>query len=82
MLLTIVVIRVGVIPAVYLTEFASRTSMLPRFIRGAVNYLAGVPSIVFGLFGVGFFIRFFGGGLDELSGAAEPRWGTWLEPEL
>lgn len=74
-LMTLFVIPVGVITAVYLTEYASRTSLLTRFIRGAVNNLAGVPSIVFGLFGVGFFISFIGGGLDELTAAPEPHWG-------
>jgi phosphate transport system permease protein len=75
MLMTLFVIPIGVITAIYLTEYASRTSALTRFIRGAVNNLAGVPSIVFGLFGVGFFISFIGGGIDELSGSPEPRWG-------
>lgn len=74
-LMTLFVIPVGVITAVYLTEYASRTSLFTRLIRGAVNNLAGVPSIVFGLFGVGFFISFIGGGLDSLSGSPEPRWG-------
>ncbi len=75
LIMTAFVIPVGVITAVYLTEYAQTTSPLTRFIRSAVNNLAGVPSIVFGLFGVGFFISFIGHGLDSLSGATEPRWG-------
>lgn len=75
MIMTAFVIPIGVTTAVYLTEYAQTTSPLTRFIRSAVNNLAGVPSIVFGLFGVGFFISFIGHGLDSLSGAAEPRWG-------
>lgn len=75
MLMTLFVIPVGVTTAIYLTEYAQNTSLLTRFIRAAVNNLAGVPSIVFGLFGVGFFISFLGGGLDTLSGSAEPHWG-------
>lgn len=74
-LMTIFVIPVGVTTAVYLTEYAHTTSPLTRFIRSAVNNLAGVPSIVFGLFGVGFFISFIGGGIDSISGTGEPHWG-------
>ncbi len=76
-LMTLFVIPVGVITAVYLTEYAHHASWLTRFIRAAVNNLAGVPSIVFGLFGLGFFINFLGGSLDAVlrPGAAEPLWG-------
>ena len=76
-LMTIFVIPIGVITAVYLTEYAHNTSSITRVIRAAVNNLAGVPSIVFGLFGLGFFINFAGGSLDALfrPGAAEPLWG-------
>ncbi len=58
--MTIFVIPVGVITAIYLTEYAPNTSLVTRVIRAAVNNLAGVPSIVFGLFGLGFFINFIG----------------------
>ncbi len=75
MLMTIFVIPIGVVTAVYLHEYAPPRSFLTRFIRLAVFNLAGVPSIVFGLFGVGFFISFIGHGLDSLSSAGEPRWG-------
>lgn len=74
-LMTLFVIPIGVVTAVYLTEYAQSASPLTRFIRGAVNNLAGVPSIVFGLFGVGFFISFVGGNLDTLFQSAEPHWG-------
>ena len=51
-------------------------SWLARLIRIAINNLAGVPSIVFGLFGLGFFIAFVGGGLDSLFYPDEgPVWG-------
>lgn len=76
-LMTLFVMPVGVITAVYLTEYSSESSWTTRVIRGAVNNLAGVPSIVFGLFGLGFFIGFVGGAMDELfrpEGDA-PRWG-------
>ena len=76
-LMTLFVIPVGVITAIYLTEYARTSSPLTRIIRGAVNNLAGVPSIVFGLFGLGFFISFVGGNLDALfrPANAEPLWG-------
>jgi phosphate transport system permease protein len=74
-LMTLFVIPIGVTTAVYLTEYAANNSLLTRFIRGAVNNLAGVPSIVFGLFGVGFFINFIGGQLDEWSASPAPHWG-------
>ena len=62
----ICVMPVGVITAIYLTEYARAGSIITRVIRGAINNLAGVPSIVFGLFGLGFFIQFVGGGMDNL----------------
>ena len=75
--MTIFVIPIGVITAIYLTEYAKRTSITTRFIRGAVNNLAGVPSIVFGLFGLGFFISFVGGNLDKLFAPEGERvWGN------
>ncbi len=73
--MTIFVLPVGVITAIYLTEYAPRTSALTRIIRVAVNNLAGVPSIVFGLFGLGFFITFVGRGLDNLLRNPAPVWG-------
>lgn len=73
LLMTLVVVPIGVITAVYLTEYAHSTAFTTRIIRGAVNNLAGVPSIVFGLFGLGFFISFIGGAMD--AGATEPHWG-------
>lgn len=75
-LMTIFVVPIGVITAIYLTEYASNSSPVTRFIRGAVNNLAGVPSIVFGLFGLGFFINFVGKNMDRmLTSGAEPLWG-------
>jgi len=74
-LMTLGVVPVGVITAVYLTEYARPLSPITRIIRGAINNLAGVPSIVFGLFGLGFFVQFVGGGLDNMfySGALHYR---------
>jgi phosphate transport system permease protein len=76
LLMTIFVLPVGVVTALYLSEYAPKFSLATRAIRGAINNLAGVPSIVFGLFGLGFFINFVGRNLDALlhSGNAEKVW--------
>lgn len=73
--MTIIVIPVGVITAIYLTEYAPNTSSVTRILRAAVSNLAGVPSIVFGLFGLGFFINFIGKNLDALLQNPGPVWG-------
>src|SRR5476651_689580 len=73
--MTIFVIPVGVITAIYLTEYASNTSIITRVIRAAVNNLAGVPSIVFGLFCLGFFINFIGKNMDALLHNPSAVWG-------
>ncbi len=65
-IMSIVCVPIGTITAIYLNEYASRKSFFTKTIRFAVNTLSGVPSIVFGLFGVGFFIQFVGGGMDKL----------------
>ena len=64
-LMSLAVVPFGVIAAVYLREYA-RDGTMVRLIRIAVNNLAGVPSIVFGVFGLGFFVYFLGIGIDEL----------------
>lgn len=73
--MTIFVIPVGVITAIYLTEYAANNSIITRIIRAAVNNLAGVPSIVFGLFGLGFFINFIGKNMDLLLHNPSAVWG-------
>jgi phosphate transport system permease protein len=75
LLMTIGVVPVGVITAIYLTEYARRESNITRVIRGAINNLAGVPSIVFGLFGLGFFVQFVGGGIDQFFYGGELHFG-------
>jgi phosphate transport system permease protein len=74
-IMTIFVLPVGVITAIYLTEYAPNTSFITRIIRAAVNNLAGVPSIVFGLFGLGFFINFVGKNMDALLHNPSTVWG-------
>ena len=66
-LMIILAIPVGVSAAIYLTEYAGN-NFLGRIIRASINNLAGVPSIVFGLFGVGFFVLFLGRGMDKFLG--------------
>jgi len=69
-------VPIGTVTALYLSEYASRKSRIARAIRFAVNTLAGVPAIVFGLFGLGFFVQFVGAGMDNvLTGGVELRWG-------
>jgi len=65
-LMTIAALPAGVATAIYLHEYARPAALATRIVRIAVNNLAGVPSIVFGLFGLGFFVQFVGGGMDKL----------------
>ncbi len=65
LLMTVAVMPVGVVTAIYLHEYAPPGSRLATLVRIAVTNLAGVPSIVFGLFGLGFFVQFVGRGLDR-----------------
>ena len=64
LLMSVFVTPFGVVAAVYLREYA-RQGFLTRTIRIAVNNLAGVPSIVYGVFGLGFFIYFVGAEIDQ-----------------
>lgn len=66
LLMTLAAVPLGVTTAVYLQEIANPDSRLVRLVRLGVRNLAGVPSIVFGLFGLGFFIHFVGGNIDRL----------------
>ena len=77
LLMTIAVVPIGVATGIYLSEYASKTSGLARVVRAAVHNLAGVPSIVFGLFGLGFFVMFVGRGIDSAFYDPEdgPVWG-------
>ncbi len=75
LVMTVFVMPVGVVTAVYLSEYARPESPVTRMIRSAINNLAGVPSIVFGLFGLGFFINFVGRGLDDVTGVTAARLG-------
>ncbi len=65
LLMSVAVVPLGVVAAVYMTEYA-REGWLLRLATQAVHNLAGVPSIVFGMFGLGFFVYGVGGTLDRL----------------
>jgi phosphate transport system permease protein len=79
LLMIIAAVPAGVATAIYLTEYASMQSRLARLVRVCVANLAGVPSIVFGLFGLGFFISTVGRGID---GAAYAGHGVYGRPCL
>lgn len=63
LLLSIIVTPFGVLAAIYLREYASQGPLV-RAVRISINNLAGVPSIVFGVFGLGFFVYLVGGFID------------------
>jgi len=78
LLMSVLVTPLGVIAAVYLKEYAHQ-GLLTRTIRVAVNNLAGVPSIVYGVFGLGFFVYTLGGSIDRLfypEALPAPTYGT------
>lgn len=78
LLMSVFVTPLGVVAAVYLKEYA-RQGLFTRFIRIAVNNLAGVPSIVYGVFGLGFFVYTLGGSIDRLfypAALPAPTFGT------
>lgn len=77
-LMSIVVMPLGVLAAIYLREYAHQGTFT-RSVRIAVNNLAGVPSIVFGVFGLGFFVYLIGGTIDSLffeEALPTPTFGT------
>lgn len=81
-IMTLAAVPVGTITAIYLTEYARQRSVFARTIRFAVNTLAGVPSIVFGLFGVGFFIQTVGAGVDRMDWDSRlPEYRQFLEKD-
>jgi phosphate transport system permease protein len=78
MIMSILVTPLGVLAAFYLREYAKQGTFVSA-VRIAVNNLAGVPSIVFGVFGVGFFIYVIGGGIDRFffsEALPTPTFGT------
>jgi phosphate transport system permease protein len=75
-LMSIIGVPIGTVTAIFLSEYVAQESAVVKLIRFAVNTLAGIPSIVFGLFGLGFFVQFVGTGMDKaLSDGTVIRWG-------
>lgn len=60
---------IGMLTAVFLNEYAKKTNLFTRLLRGAIDVLSGVPSIVYGLFGMITFVKIFGGRSSILSGS-------------
>ncbi|WP_417661105.1 phosphate ABC transporter permease PstA [Pseudomonas sp.] len=78
LIMAVIVTPFGVLAAIYLREYAKQGPMT-RIIRIAVNNLAGVPAIVYGVFGLGFFVYVLGGSIDSLffpEAAPAPTFGT------
>ena len=78
LLMALLVTPFGVVAAVYLHEYAKQGPFV-QLLRIAVNNLAGVPSIVYGVFGLGFFVYFLGGSIDRLffpEALPAPTFGT------
>ena len=75
LIMAVAAVPFGVITAIYLAEYASEKSIIAKTIRFAVKTLAVVPSIIFGLFGLGFFIGFIGKNMDILLSGGELKWG-------
>ncbi len=78
LLMSVIVTPFGVIAAIYLHEYAGKNS-ITKLIRIAVINLAGVPSIVYGVFGLGFFVYMVGGTLDQIfypESLPNPTFGT------
>ena len=81
LIMSVIVTPFGVIAAIYLKEYAKQ-GFITRTIRIAVNNLAGVPSIVYGVFGLGFFVYFLGGNIDEIFFQAKLPSPTFGQPGL
>lgn len=81
LVMSIMVTPFGVLAAIYLREYAKQ-GPVTRAIRISVYNLAGVPSIVFGVFGLGFFVYFLGGNIDELFFTAQLPRPTFGSPGL
>lgn len=73
--MSIAAVPFGTVTAIYLTEYARENSKFAAAVRFSIRTLAVVPSIIFGLFGLGFFIQFVGGGIDKTFNGGELHWG-------
>ncbi len=78
-IMSVAAVPFGVITAIYLTEYAKESSWIAKGVQFAVRTLSMVPSIIFGLFGLGFFIKFVGGGMDKVFFGGQI---TWAQPNI
>lgn len=78
-IMSVAAVPFGAITAIYLTEYAREESWIAKAVKFAVRTLSMVPSIIFGLFGLGFFIKFVGGGVDKAFFGGQL---TWAEPNI
>ncbi|MCX8026350.1 MAG: phosphate ABC transporter permease PstA [Thermodesulfovibrionales bacterium] len=74
-IMSIMGLPIGLITAVFLHEYAGEKSRLANIVRFAVNNLAGVPAIVYGIFGLSFFIFFVGAQIDNIFYGGSLKWG-------
>jgi len=74
-IMSVAAVPFGTITAIYLTEYAKEHSVVAKSIRFAIRTLAVIPSIIYGLFGLGFFIKFVGVEMDQLFLGGQLKWG-------
>jgi phosphate transport system permease protein len=74
-IMSVAAVPFGTITAIYLTEYAKENAFIARTIRFAVRTLAVIPSIIYGLFGLGFFIKFVGTSMDNAFLGGALKWG-------
>jgi phosphate transport system permease protein len=74
-IMSVAAVPFGTITAIYLTEYANENSFIAKTIRFAVRTLAVIPSIIYGLFGLGFFIKFVGVQMDNAFMGGQLKWG-------
>ena len=74
-IMSVAAVPFGTITAIYLTEYAKENSIIAKTIRFAVRTLAVIPSIIYGLFGLGFFIKFVGTQMDNAFLGGQLKWG-------
>ena len=74
-IMSVAAVPFGTITAIYLTEYAKENSVVAKTIRFAVRTLAVIPSIIYGLFGLGFFIKFVGAQVDSAFYGGQLKWG-------
>lgn len=74
-IMSILGLPIGLITAIFLHEYAGEKSRLANIVRFAVNNLAGVPAIVYGIFGLSFFVFFVGAQIDNVFYGGNLKWG-------